>query len=186
VPADYFVDLYKRETDPWHFRTSPYEQRKYETTLASLPRTLYENGLEIACSIGVFTNMLAHRCRRLLAVDVSPDALARAAYLCEAHKHVRFERRVMPRDYPHGMFDLTTVCEMGFYLSHDDLLALRENVVRHCAPNAHVILVHWTPPVNGHASTTEQVHEAFIESANLRHLLGFSRETYRLDLLERC
>lgn len=185
VPAKYFIDLYKREADPWHFRSSPYERRKYDATLAALPRPFYENALEIACSIGVFTNMLAHRCGRLLAVDVSADALARAARACAAHGHVRFEQRVMPYDYPHETFDLTTVCEVGFYLSPSDLRVLRDNVVAHCARYGHIMLVHWTPPVNGHASTTQQVHDAFRSCAQLRHLQGFTNETYRLDVLER-
>lgn len=185
VPAEYFIDLYKRDADPWHFRTSAYEQRKYEATLAALPRPLYENALEIACSIGVFTNALARRCRRLLAVDVSADALVSAARTCGAHAHVRFEQRFMPYDYPDGVFDLTTVCEVGYYLCADDVRALRDNVVAHCSRGAHVVLVHWTPPVEGHATSAQDVHEAFCSCARLRRVAALARKTYRLDLLER-
>lgn len=129
--------------------------------------------------------MLASRCDSVLAVDVSGDALMRARRNCAGHRHVRFERRTLPREYPEGSFDLTTICEVGFYLDAIDLLELREKAVRHCAPGAHVILVHWTPPVDGHASTTDEVHETFRASRDLRHILGFNRETYRLDLFER-
>jgi SAM-dependent methyltransferase len=185
VPAQYFVDLYKHEADPWNFETSAYERAKYEATLAALPRARYSNALEIACSVGVFTDMLAQRCDELLAVDVSPDALNRARARCASHAHVRFAKAVMPHEYPGRRFDLTTVCEMGFYLARDDLLSLREQVVAHLLPCGHVILVHWTPPVDGHASTTEEVHEAFRASPFLRHLYGATRDTYRLDVLER-
>jgi hypothetical protein len=129
--------------------------------------------------------MLARRCKHLLAIDVSPDALERAVKSCAQHRHVRFEQRAMPYDYPDGRFDLTTVCEVGFYLSRDDLSVLVDNVVSHSTRGAHIVLVHWTPPVNGHASTTEQVHEAFLACPQLRHVRGFHRETYRLDVLER-
>jgi hypothetical protein len=99
--------------------------------------------------------------------------------------HVRLERRTMPHEYPDGTFDLTTVCEMGFYLGPRDLAQLRDKVVAHSIPGAHIILVHWTPPVRGHASTAEEVHEAFAGAPLLRHLHGFSAKTYRLDLFEK-
>lgn len=129
--------------------------------------------------------MLAERAVALLAVDVSPEALGRARRNCVAHPNVRFERRTMPHDFPSGCFDLITVCEFGFYLDRADLMTLREHVIAHSAPGAHIVLVHWTPRVQGHATTAEEVHEAFREAPTLRHLHGFSEQTYRLDLLER-
>jgi cyclopropane fatty-acyl-phospholipid synthase-like methyltransferase len=185
VPAQYFVDLYRRERDPWNFETSEYERAKYEATLRALPKPHYDNALEIACSIGVFTSMLAQRTRALLAVDVSPEALERARRNCARYPHVRFERRTMPYEYPQGRFDLTTVCEIGFYLGAHDLAALRRNVIENSTPGAHIVLVHWTPPVKGHASTTEEVHAAFRNAPQLRALHGFSHKTYRLDVLEK-
>jgi SAM-dependent methyltransferase len=185
VPAQYFIDLYRREHDPWNFKSSEYERGKYEATLRALPRPVYDNALEIACSIGVFTSMLAERTSKLLAIDVSTDALKTARFHCARYPHVRFQRRIMPYEYPDDTFDLTTVCEMGFYLDARDLEVLRENVVAHSRPGAHIILVHWTPPVRGHASSAEEVHEAFRTDPRLRPLHGFSKSTYRLDLMER-
>jgi SAM-dependent methyltransferase len=185
VPAQYFIDLYRREVDPWQFESSEYERAKYAATLRALPRQRYANALELACSIGVFTCMLADRTDALLAVDVSPEALERARRNCAEHTNVRFEQRTMPHEYPHGHFDLTTVCEVGFYLDPADLIALREHVIVHSVAGAHIVLVHWTPRVRGHATTTEEVHEAFRAAPELRHLHGFSEQTYRLDVLER-
>jgi predicted TPR repeat methyltransferase len=185
IPPSYFIELYKRESDPWHFETSEYERQKYAVTLQELPREHYEDALEIACSVGVFTNRLSQRCDRLLAIDVSDDALARARLNCANRANVRFERRTMPHDYPDSCFDLTTVCEMGFYLCMDDLLALRANVIKHSVRGAHVVLVHWTPPVHGHATTAQEVHEAFCAAPEFQWLHGVSAHTYRLDVLER-
>jgi SAM-dependent methyltransferase len=185
VPAQYFIDLYRREPDPWNFETSDYERAKYKATLCALPRERYDNALEIACSVGVFTRMLAERTRALLAIDVSPDALERARRRNLEYPHVRFERRTMPYEYPEGTFDLTTVCEVGFYLDPHDLAVLRDNVIANSTPGAHIVLVHWTPPVRGHASTTEEVHHTFRSSRQLRWLHGFSEPTYRLDVLEK-
>ena len=55
VPAEYFVELYRRELDPWNFAASAYEAEKYRTTLRLLPRARYRNACELGCSIGVFT-----------------------------------------------------------------------------------------------------------------------------------
>jgi SAM-dependent methyltransferase len=185
VPAEYFVNLYKRDIDPWHFETSDYERQKYHATVQALPRMRYRNALEIACSVGVFTDLLAERCERVLAVDVSEEALARARLNCARHAHVRFKRRTMPGEFPPGSYDLVTLCEMGFYLSPDDLRTLREHIVAQTEPGANLILVHWTPGVYGHACTAEDVHEAFCFDPRLRPLHGCSAPTYRLDVLER-
>ena len=185
VPRDYFERLYWRETDPWNLRSSAYERDKYEATLAALPKPRYCQGLEIACSIGVFTKMLAARCDRLLAVDASREALQRARDWCASAGNVRFERRTIPDEYPAGTFDLTTICEVGYYLDASDLKALVQRVVAHSAPRASVLLVHWTPPVEGHASTAQEVHDAFRYASDLAHVNGYDAPTYRLDLFER-
>ncbi len=69
LDSRYFEDIYTRAIDPWGFRTSPYERGKYEATIGILPRTTYRSALEVGCSIGVFTRMLAERCDAVLALD---------------------------------------------------------------------------------------------------------------------
>lgn len=185
VPAQYFIELYRREADPWNFAGSSYEREKYRATLDALPKSRYASALEIACSIGVFTSMLAGRCDNVMAIDVSPDAVGRARSRCRNLSNVRFETRAIPGEYPPGSFDLTTVCEVGFYLDMRDLHALAAKVASQSRPGGNVVLVHWTPPVRGHASTAEQVHETFRACNDFRWLHGFSAPTYRLDVLER-
>jgi SAM-dependent methyltransferase len=185
VPAAYFTRLYEEHVDPWNFATSSYEYEKYTATLDALPRERYRSAFEIACSIGVFTARLADRCDALLAVDVAEPALERARERCRNLRHVRFARMEIPRDYPDQRFELTTFCEVGFYLARSELLLARDRIVAGTEDGGHIILVHWTPPVKGHASTAEEVHEAFHEAPLLRHLHGFSASTYRLDVFER-
>jgi SAM-dependent methyltransferase len=185
VPSRYFVDLYREHTDPWNFATSEYESQKYRATLDALPQAQYRSACELGCSIGVFTEMLAMRCERLLAVDVSEAALQRARERCAIRPQVRFACMDLLAGYPEGRYDLTTVCEIGFYFSQKDLGALCRNVVRCSLPGATVVLVHWTPKTPGHALSTDAVHGHFLREPRLRHLSGFERETYRLDVLER-
>lgn len=182
VDPNYFVELYRRERDPWNFENSAYEREKYEHSLSVL-RDFYDSALEIACSIGVFTERLAARCRRLLAMDVSPEAVEIAKARCSHLSSVEFSVGGVPFDFPcERKFDLVTFCEVGFYLNSADLRATRDAIVRSLLPNAQVLLVHWTPRVRGHATTTEEVHEAFASVPRLRLISHHDAQTYRLDL----
>ncbi len=93
---DYFEMVYGANADPWGFESSPYEDAKYDATLAALPKARYQSGFEIGCSIGVLTERLAQRVRGLLAVDVVPDVLERARTRCRDLPQVRFARMELP------------------------------------------------------------------------------------------
>lgn len=67
--------------DPWHYHR-PYEQRKYERTLALLPQRRFARALELACAEGLFTVRLAPRVEALTAADISPTAVERASARC--------------------------------------------------------------------------------------------------------
>jgi ubiquinone/menaquinone biosynthesis C-methylase UbiE len=100
LPPAYFDHLYQQHADPWDFASSDYEARKYRTTLAALPGARYDTALEIGCSIGVFTRMLALRCHRLLALDVASYALAQARERCIDLPHVEFVQCQIPLEFP--------------------------------------------------------------------------------------
>jgi SAM-dependent methyltransferase len=189
LPPEYFEARYAANPDPWSFETSPYEAAKYAATLEALPRRTYRSALEIGCSIGVLTERLAPRCADLLAVDVSDRALRRAAERCRHLPQVRFARLSVPREFPHGPFDLVLVSEVGYYWSRADLALARRRVAGALEPGGSLLLVHWTPFVDDYPLTGDEVHEAFLASAGpgsgLRHLLGQRHESYRLDLFER-
>ncbi len=187
----YFDDVYRANADPWNFASSPYEAAKYAATLAALPRPSYPSAFEAGCSIGVLTAQLTPRCGQLLSVDLSERALQAARERCVALDNVRFERRVLPGEFPEGPFDLTLISEVGYYLAMPDLLTLRELAVSRLAPGGHLLLVHWTPLVHDYPLTGDEVHEAFLEWARpeqgpLKHLSGRREEKYRLDLFERA
>ena len=84
-----FAALFARHEDPWDYGAA-YEQEKYERTLALLPSARSDRALEIGCAEGRFTERLAARASSVLAVDVAPAALRRAAARCAASRHVRF------------------------------------------------------------------------------------------------
>ncbi len=185
VPGDYFRELYRVKDDPWGFATSPYERDKYRATLGALPRDRYRSALELACSVGVFTAMLAERCDAVLAVDVAAGALDRARLRCERSPHVRFRTCDLAVEFPPGTFDLITFCEAGFYFGPRDLARIRDDIARALAPHGDSILVHWTPLVEGHAQTADDVHDAFLADARFLHRTAARAPTYRLDVVSR-
>lgn len=183
----YFEDVYRASDDPWNFETSEYEQAKYARTLAALPRDRYARALEVGCSIGVLTGLLADRADALLSVDVSELALARARERNQNRANVTFERRRLPEGTPDGPFDLIVLSEVGYYFSTRDLEAVLDGLTRRLVPGGDLILVHWTPFVPDYPQTGDAVHEAALRRtpAPLTHRCGERHEHYRLDVLSK-
>lgn len=189
LPPRYFEEVYAANADPWGFETSPYEAAKYAATLAALPRPRYASAFEIGCSRGVLSERLAPRCCCLLAVDVVESALEVARARCRHLPQARFERMIVPAEFPTERFDLVLVSEVGYYWSGADLAAARDKILAALDPGGHLLLVHWTPFVHDYPLTGDEVHEGFLAAATegrpLRRLGGRREKTYRLDLFER-
>lgn len=189
LPPDYFDKVYEANQDPWDFTTSPYEQQKYDATLAALPRQHYARAFEIGCSLGILTARLAPRCNYLLAVDVAEAALQQARQRCAALPQVELRLLRVPNEFPPGQFDLILVSEVGYYWSPADLARAADQLVAALPAGGQLVLVHWTPPVHDYPLTGDAVHDFFLEKAApggpLRHLHGQRYEKYRLDVLER-
>lgn len=83
----------------------------------------FEKGLEIGCAEGLFTELLADRCDSLLAVDISPIALARARARRAWDERVRFAEWDLRVDPLPATYDLIVVIHMLEYLRNP--LALR-------------------------------------------------------------
>lgn len=186
LPPGYFERLYAEAEDPWSFATSPYEQAKYAATLAALPREHYASGLEIGCSIGVLTHMLAPRCGALLAVDVAEAPLARARARNALWPNITFARLVVPDERPEGAFDLVVLSEVVYYWNRADILRVADVIEACLLPGGSVILVHWIKPTDYPLSGDEAV-EAFLEATGgfLSPIRQAREESYRLDLLIR-
>src|SRR5581483_9872934 len=91
--AAFFESLYGEAEDPWRYRDRESEQEKYRRTLAACGEGPFEAALELACGTGLFTEMLAPRCKSLLAVDISAIAVGRARERVAGFPQVRCERR---------------------------------------------------------------------------------------------
>ena len=76
----HIFDLHHREPDRWSYETSPYERERLAAVLGAIGPGPYERVLEVGCSEGVFTLVLASddRVGTVTAADVSPRALETA------------------------------------------------------------------------------------------------------------
>ena len=187
LPLSHFEDLYSRSADPWRFASSPYEAAKYAATLAALPRSRYARGLEVGCSIGVFTAALADRCDDLLALEPVEAALAAAAARNAAKPWVRFTRAFVPQAWPQECFDLVILSEVLDYLAAPDVHAIADRLRSTLDPGGDVVLVHWigkkADPLPKPGESSEILIRATADV--LRPVFQDRNAQYRLDVLRR-
>jgi cyclopropane fatty-acyl-phospholipid synthase-like methyltransferase len=139
VDADYMC------VDPWHYTTNQLEQDRFRDQCALLDQArageLFGNALEVGCSEGVFTEQLAPRCASLLAVDLSPVALARARQRCHRCRNVRFAKWDLLGNRVHGQFDLVVVTGVLEYLTRpSNFRAVREKLVGGVRPGSYLLV----------------------------------------------
>jgi SAM-dependent methyltransferase len=181
APAEHFERLAAESEDPWDYATSPYEQAKYGRTLAALPERTGRT-LELGCSVGVFTGMLAPRCESLLAVDFSPTALGRAADRLAAAANVELACQTLPEQTPEGPFETIVCAEVLYYWSPSLVrygLARMENAL---APGGLLLAVHWRGADRRRELAGDDVHRILRGETRLRWEAGEANESYLLDL----
>jgi SAM-dependent methyltransferase len=138
-----FERRYQLNPDPWNFAHSPYEQERYAIMLRTLGRARYETAYEPGCSIGEFTALLAPRCQRIFASDISPSAVAAARKRCAAHAHVDITVGALPDQISGGRFDLIVFSELGYYFSEPQLQQIGASLYERLLPGGELMAVHW-------------------------------------------
>jgi len=181
LTRDYFEGLYERDEDPWGFASSDYEAEKYDATLEALGDRRFPDALELGCSIGVFTARLAARCDRLLAVDVSHRAVARARQRLAGLAGVAVKRATLPDELPSGSFDLVVCSEILYYWKPDTLRGALPALAGAVSPGGSLLAVHWTAPTHTYPLRGDEVHDMLIDEMGLTCTYERRTERYRLD-----
>jgi SAM-dependent methyltransferase len=180
APVEHFERLARESSDPWNYETSPYEQEKYRRTLAALPERTGAT-VELGCSVGVFTEMLAPRAESLLAVDFSPGALAHARRRLAGVANVELSRRTLPEEMPTGPFATIVCAEILYYWSP---ALVREGLVgieRALAPGGTLLAVHWRGADRRRELTGDDVHAILRAETALTWEQGEETPDYLLD-----
>jgi 2-polyprenyl-3-methyl-5-hydroxy-6-metoxy-1,4-benzoquinol methylase len=113
----FFDDLWTRG-DPWELETSNWEHERYSRLLAMLDKPRYGRVLEIGCGAGTFTRRLAGRANKVLALDVSSEAIARANLGQSDLKYVEFRvGNIMDYNFREDKpWDLIVMSETVYFL----------------------------------------------------------------------
>jgi SAM-dependent methyltransferase len=182
APVEHFERLARESADPWDYATSEYEQAKYRRTLDFLPARTGRT-LELGCSVGVFTAMLAPRASHLVAVDFSPTALARARErLAEAGaEDVELLERRLPEDMPDGPFETIVCAEVLYYWTADLVVEGIGRIEAALAPGGTLLAVHWRHPDPRRELTGDDVHAIFDERTSLILDASRTEPDYLLD-----
>lgn len=152
-----FERLYLEEGDPWQFASSSYERDKYAHTLERLLQ--YRRGdkavLELGCSFGVFSDMLASHFQDVVAADFSSEALATAARRYPQHKNIRWIQGYI-QDLKLGrQFDAVICAEVLYYILENESERTCAALERHLGPDGILVTVAGIPtaPDNEHHFT---------------------------------
>jgi 2-polyprenyl-3-methyl-5-hydroxy-6-metoxy-1,4-benzoquinol methylase len=180
IPPHYFEAKYQSDIDPWQFRSSAYEREKYQATIGALGQARYANALEVGCSIGVLTVLLAQRCDALIAIDASETAIAAARKTDIAN--VEFRVGTLPRDFPGGSFELIMLSEVLYYFVEADLRQVAAQCTGALRPNGEIVLCHWLGetdyPLTGQAAS-DMFADAVALTLPVRKVVR--DEVYRLE-----
>ncbi len=180
APVQHFERLARESEDPWSYETSPYEQAKYRRTLAELPEWTGRT-LELGCSVGVFTKMLAPRCESLLAVDFSPTALEHARRRLGDVANVELCRRLLPEQTPEGPFETIVCAEILYYWSEDLVRDGLRRIEAALAPGGTLLAVHWRGRDRRRELNGDDVHRILHAECGLPWRSGEKTPFYLLD-----
>lgn len=177
-----FDRLFAGGSDPWDLQNSEYERAKRAATLAALGNGRFRHALEVGCAYGLLTEQLARRCDRVLALDISEVALARARARLEEEDRITLMRAEVPADWPEGQFDCMIWSEVLYFLSAAEIEQCSDLARHALLPGGVCVLVNWTGandlPVSGEEATNLFIASAWWTSAKLERA-----ENYRLDVL---
>jgi SAM-dependent methyltransferase len=171
--------FYGTAEDPYALSTGVGEDRKYAFTLALCGDGPFQRALEIGCSIGLFSVMLAPRCAQLLAVDISQTAVDRARIRTADFPQATFQRLSMPLELPSGPFDLIVCSDVLYYWPEQDLRRALPTIAHLLAPAGRFVVLHWLG-TGVLVSSGTRVHDILRASMPLAHVEG-GEQDFRRD-----
>jgi SAM-dependent methyltransferase len=182
--------------DPWNYAGSLREQECFRHQMEVLDRAragcLFGEVFELGCAEGFFTERLADRCESLLAVDLSPAALARARGRRDWGDHVRLAHFDLRTDPLPGTFDLIVIAGVLEYLDRPSALsAARQKLVAALRPRGQLFVVTTRNLVAEKAwwgrilRRGSRINEYIGQHPSLRTLIWEDADWYVISLLER-
>ncbi len=136
--------------------------------------------LECACGTGLLSEVIAGRCSRLTATDLSETMLAKAERKCAKYHNVNFRfADISSLGYPDGCFDKVAAGNV-IHLLDDPLKALNE-MNRVCRPGGMLIIPTY---MNSNKKGTTNGFAATVGKAGADFKRQFTSESYRRFFLD--
>jgi trans-aconitate methyltransferase len=179
----YFDEMWATGDDPWAHATRWSERRKYELTVASLPRRAYERSFEPGCGVGVLTSLLAFRSHDHLAMERAARGVAATRDRCAGQPDVSVVEGRIPDDWPDGRFDLIVLSEVLYYLA--DIGPVLDRVETSLTPGGDLVAVHYRPTVPEHTWTGDEVHDRLRSRSGWAPVAHHVEDAFVLDVLRR-
>jgi SAM-dependent methyltransferase len=181
MTAERFERHYEASADPWGYDTSVYEREKYAATLAALPSRPFARALEVGCSIGAFTELLAPYCERLVAIDFSVRALELARERVGSMVNVELTQVGFPEEVPAGAWDLIVCSEVLYYLDAAALLRAIGWLEEQLSAGAGLVAVSWRGTGSEEPLHGDDVHDLLVVRLARWHAFDGRHPGYRLD-----
>jgi SAM-dependent methyltransferase len=175
---EFFDAIYERSCDPWSFATDPTERARYSEIVSLLGSADFRSGFEPGCSIGELTVMLAAHCQQLLAIDISPRAVALARRRCRELAHVEVRHGRLPDDLPGPGIDLVVLSEIGYYFTADQLVEVLDTLAELASERALLVGSHWTGVSADHLLSGDEVHSIIGAHGRWRTTSSHKRSSY--------
>lgn len=181
MSAERFERLYRASSDPWDYSSSEYEREKYAETLAALGPGPFARVLEVGCSIGAFTELLAPRCEQLVAIDFAPRALELARERLADVPNVELICAGFPEQVPAGRWEAIVCSEVLYYLDEPTLRRAIVWLRAQLRLGASVLAVSWRGEGSEEPMRGDEAHELLTAELARWHAFDGRRAGYRLD-----
>ena len=178
VDLAHLQGLYAQTGDPWDFRSSGYEQARFDATRAALARDSYRAILELGCGNGELARRLSPLAGRYVGLDAVDRAVTEAR---AAVPRGEFHRAWLPGPLPAGRFDLIVVSEVLYFLDRAGITALADQIA--CTwPGAEILSVNYLGP-SGNTLQGGEAADIFARCLAPRFAVTLRRATrhYRID-----
>ncbi|MET1115693.1 MAG: class I SAM-dependent methyltransferase [Comamonas sp.] len=171
------------DPDPWGYQKSWYEKRRRQLIAAMLPHEKLGRVLEIGCSTGLITQLLASRASAVLAVDVSVKAVELARQRLQGLRQVQVLHADITQDWPEQDFDHILLCDVAYYLQEAQIRQLAAQVRSQNAPECVLLLAHWRHDFKQIVTPAQTAHGLLQQGTDWHGLAHYEDEDLLIDVL---
>jgi SAM-dependent methyltransferase len=136
--------------DAWGYRGASKHEHRAEWIVSALPARRFAKALEIGCAQGFLTERFAERADRVIACDISAEAIRQARANGSALSHVEFRVADIRAGFPDNGFDLCVFSDVLYYLSPRETDAVLDEAAQRTTPGGILLIVNeWSAGARG-------------------------------------